>query len=180
MLKKLAAILLFAILLFNAVGYRFVFNYFEHKTVTNLEQKIDANNYSDGQLREISIPLNMPYYGDKEMELVSGELEMNGLHYQYVKRKIENNILHIWCLPNYQRNDVVAAKNNLAKSTNQVPNQSKKNTLLKLFQTEFVTLGTPEIISHTIVPKTIVVADNYFFFSQFKPTDTAKPPEIVC
>ncbi len=180
MLKKLVAILLFAILLFNAVGYRFMFNYFEQQTVTNLNQKIDANNYSDEQLKEISIPLNMPYYSDKEMELVSGELEINGLHYQYVKRKIENNILHIWCLPNYQRNDVVAAKNGLAKTSNQVPNQSKKNTLLKLFQTEFVTLGTPEIISHTIVVKTIAVADNYFYFSQFKPSNTTQPPDFFC
>ena len=157
-----------------------MFNYFEQQTVINLEQKIDANNYSNEQLREISIPLNMPYYSDKEMEIISGELEIDGLHYQYVKRKIENNILHIWCLPNYQRNDVVAAKNNLAKSTNQAPNQSKKNTLLKIFQTEFVTLGTPEIISHTIADKTIVVADNYFCFSQFKPSYTAKPPRTSC
>lgn len=180
MLKKLAAILLLAILLFNAVGYRFVFNYFEQQTVVHLEQKIDVSNYSNEQLKEITIPLNMPYYIDKEMELTSGELEINGLHYQYVKRKIENNILHIWCLPNHQRNDVVAAKNDVAKSTNQAPNQSKKNILLKLFQTEFVALGTPEIISHAIVDKTIVVANNYFYFSQFKPVSTAQPPEVSC
>lgn len=172
--------MLLAILLFNAVGYRFVFNYFEQQTVNCLEQKIDARNYSNEQLREISIPLNMPYYSDKEMEFVSGEFEINGLHYQYVKRKIENNTLHIWCLPNTERNNVVAAKNDIAKNGNQAPSQTKKNILIKLLQTEFVALGTPEIISHATVVKTVAVADNYFYFSQFKPTDIAKPPEFSC
>jgi hypothetical protein len=71
--KKLAAICLLALLLFNVAGYRVLFSLLEQKATTRLENKIDAGNYSESQLVEIKIPLSMPYYSDKDYESVYGE-----------------------------------------------------------------------------------------------------------
>ena len=179
-LKKIVAILLLSTLLFNIVGYRFLFNHFEQKSIAAIEKKIDAFTYNANELKEVSIPLNMPYCSDKQMENVNGEVVINGLHYQYVKRKIENNILHLWCLPNTQKNNLIAVKNDIAKSNNQQPNQSRNTILIKLFQTEFIPLQTTKIISHFMVQKTVIVANNFLCVSQFKPADAAKPPEFSC
>jgi len=48
-------------MVFNLVGYRWLFSAIENKATANLEQKISSGEYSDDQLVEIRIPLNMPY-----------------------------------------------------------------------------------------------------------------------
>jgi hypothetical protein len=86
-------------MVFNLAGYRWLFSAIEKNATANLEQKISAGKYSDEQLVEIRIPLNMPYYSDKDYEAVYGETDFNGEHYQYVKRKVSANTLYLLCLP---------------------------------------------------------------------------------
>ena len=87
-LRKFSAILLMGILLFNLAGYRWLFYIVEQKATATLEESISAGTYSDDQLVEIKIPLNMPYYSDMDYQVVYGETEWNGRHYRYVKRKV--------------------------------------------------------------------------------------------
>jgi hypothetical protein len=90
-------------MVFNLLGYRWLFSVIEKNATANLEQKIAAGKYSDEQLVEISIPLNMPYYSDKDYENVYGETDWNGEHYRYVKRKVSGNTLYLLCLPNKEK-----------------------------------------------------------------------------
>lgn len=139
--KKIAAILLLSLVVFNLVGYRWLFSAIENKATANLEQKISSGKYSDEQLIEIRIPLNMPYYSDKEYENVYGETDFNGEHYRYVKRKVSGNILYLLCLPNKDKTNIVKAENEFAKAVNDFPankqGSQQKNNFIKLLTSEF-------------------------------------------
>lgn len=180
-MRKVAAILLLLILIFNFVGYRFVFNYFEYKAVASLEQKINNAIFNENELQEISIPLNMPYYSDTKLENVSGEIELNGNHYQYVKRKVENNILHIWCLINSEKNTLKILKTDVAKSnTDNASGEKQKHSFsIKIFQAEFVEVAAIGIATHELITTdNPYVVRNNNCFSLFNPSQTGKPPEF--
>lgn len=128
-------------MLFNLVGYRWIFSVIENKATAKLEQNISIGNYREDQLMEIKIPLNMPYYSDKEYENAYGEAEWNGTHYRFVKRKVSGNTLYLMCLPNTEKNSIVKAKDEFSKAVNDVPankqGSQQKNSLIKLLTTEF-------------------------------------------
>ena len=124
-------------MIFNLAGYRWLFTTIENNATANLEQKISAGTYSEDQLVEIRIPLNMPYYSDKDYENVYGETDFNGEHYRYVKRKVSGNTLYLLCLPNKEKTDIVKVKNEFTKAVNDVPSdkqgsQQKNNLILKV------------------------------------------------
>jgi hypothetical protein len=112
-------------MVFNLLGYRWLFSVIEKNATANLEQKIAAGKYSDEQLVEISIPLNMPYYSDKDYENVYGETDWNGEHYRYVKRKVSGNTLYLLCLPNKEKTSIVKVKNEFTKAVNDIPGINK-------------------------------------------------------
>jgi hypothetical protein len=111
-LKKIAAILLICLLLFNWYGYRFVTNYLQKKADSQLEARLDVNDYDESQLIEISIPLNMPYQNNwSAFERHYGEIELNGKIYTYVKRKVENGNLILKCISNTAKQNIKNADN---------------------------------------------------------------------
>jgi|SRR5688572_30581858 len=128
-------------MVFNLVGYRWLFSAIENKATANLEQKISSGEYIDEQLIEIRIPLNMPYYSDKEYENVYGETDFNGEHYRYVKRKVSGNILYLLCLPNKEKTNIVKAENEFTKAVNDIPANKQgsqhENNVIKLLTSEF-------------------------------------------
>ena len=130
-------------MLFNTVGYRFAFSFLETRSTVQLELAIDEGNYEEQNLIEIQIPLNMPYLSDKEYEVAYGETNINGIQYQYVKRKISNNTLYMLCLPNIDKSNLVAAKNNIEKNDIELNQHSsnKKNpahSITKSLQQEYL------------------------------------------
>lgn len=129
--------------MFNIVGYRMVFSYLEKKATKELDLQIDKNNFDETTLVEIKIPLNMPYFSDKEYEVAYGETEINGRLYQYVKRKVSNNTLYLLCLPNNEKTSIIASRNSLEKNSNDIDNNklNKKSPLQhtkKLAQTDYI------------------------------------------
>ncbi len=143
-LKQILAILLTSILLFNVGGYFFIFKYAEQKATERLEGKIDAHQYAESELVEFKIPLQMPYYNDTEYETCYGEIEVEGEHYRYVKRKVTNNTLFVLCLPHTEKDNIAALKSNLAGSlnnvqNNNVPQQQKQQSCINLMFSKFLT-----------------------------------------
>lgn len=110
-LKKLVAILLVGILLFNGFGYRIVSNYFDHKAQAHLAALIEQNNYDASALVSIKTPIHLPYYSnDPRFEKVEGEMEIDGIVYQYVERRVYNDSVEIRVLPNQDRKHIKNAK----------------------------------------------------------------------
>lgn len=168
-------------MVFNLVGYRWLFNAFEQRATARLENKISTGNYSDDQLVEIKIPLNMPYFSDKDYEEVYGERDWNGQHYRYVKRKVSNNVLYLLCLPNTEKTNIANVKNEFTKAVNDVPGSNKgseqKNNFLKLLTAEFKINET--ITAENNYPSLSLkfISRNASVTSLFSPLTEAQPPE---
>lgn len=168
-------------MVFNLVGYRWLFSAIENKATANLEQKISSGEYSDDQLVEIRIPLNMPYYSDKDFENVYGETDFNGEHYRYVKRKVSGNTLYLLCLPNKEKTSIAKVKNEFTKAVNDVPankqGSQQKSNFIKLLTSEFR-------ISESIIGENNFSSLSLQFISRntavtnlFTPLTEAQPPE---
>ena len=168
-------------MVFNLAGYRWLFSAIEKNATVNLEQKISAGKYNDEQLVEIRIPLNMPYYSDKDYEEVYGETDFNGEHYQYVKRKVSDNTLYLLCLPNKEKTSIVKVKNEFTKAVNDIPENKEgsqqKSGLVKLLTTEFRVNETAFDINNFSISSLSFVTRNVDAKDLFIPLTDAQPPE---
>jgi hypothetical protein len=118
-LKKLSAILLIFILSFNWYGYRIITTILARHSDEQLELRVDNNQYDESQLVEVRVPLNMPYQNNQmEFERHYGEMEAGGKYYTYVKRKIENGVLVLLCIPNNSKEKIKAAGSDYFKTAN--------------------------------------------------------------
>ena len=127
-MKKLAAILLLALLAFNWLGYRIFMNLLEEKASTTLQLQLDHGQYDRDKLVEVKIPMNLPYFSNwSSFENYQGETEINGIHYKYVQRKLVNDTLILLCIPNAEKNELRLAQSDYFKQVNDLQNTSKKN-----------------------------------------------------
>lgn len=119
-------------MLFNMVGYRFVFTILDNVASQKQDEKIDAGNYNEANLVEISIPLNMPYQDRvTEFERHYGEITVDGVVYTYVKMRVDHNLLILKCIPDVNRQQIKNSENSLAKanSSQDMENNGKKHTV---------------------------------------------------
>jgi hypothetical protein len=94
--KKLAAILILGVMLFNGFGYRIVANYFDQKAAENFIAIIEDEQYNESDLVTIKTPVNLPYYANNaKFERVDGEMVIDGIVYQYVQRRVYNDSIEI-------------------------------------------------------------------------------------
>jgi hypothetical protein len=180
-LKKIVAIFLLSLMVFNLAGYRWLFSTIEKKATAKLEQKISSGEYSEEQLVEIRIPLNMPYYSDKEYENVYGETDFNGEHYRFVKRKVSGNTLYLLCLPHTEKTNIARAENEFTQAVNDVPankqGSQQKNNFIKLLISEFrihetaTTENSFSSLSLQYINRNAAVNDLFF------PLTETQPPE---
>lgn len=99
-MRKLTAILLLALFLFNLAGYRIWFYYARQQATRQFELQADNNHYNSEDLITISVPMSMPYQVEQtEFERVDGEIDINGKIYKYVQRKVADGMLILQCLP---------------------------------------------------------------------------------
>jgi hypothetical protein len=140
-LRKIAAILLICLLLFNWYGYRFVTAYLQKKADHQLETRLDLNDYKESQLTEIRVALNMPYQNNwSGFERHYGEIEINGKIYTYVKRKVEDGYLILKCIPNTAKQDIKNADNilfNVNNGLDQEHNNKSNSPLNNIVKTFF-------------------------------------------
>ncbi|HSB93904.1 MAG TPA: hypothetical protein VLC28_12345, partial [Flavitalea sp.] len=125
-LKRVASILLLAILLFNWVGYRLMYDLIEHNANQELAGKIDRLEFSDEELVTIKVPLNLPYQQNwEEFERYDGDVTLDGVHYKYVMRKVYNDSLVLKCLPNSTRQQLKKAESQYFQLVNDLEHQGQ-------------------------------------------------------
>ena len=168
-------------MLFNLVGYRWVFNALEKQATTRLDQQISSGYYNEADLVEIQIPLNMPYYPDREYEEFYGETDWNGNHYRYVKRKVSGNVLFLLCLPHTEKDRIVQAKDEFSKAVNDIPanNQGsqQKTNVFKLLTAEFNLYETVVNENNFSSITSSWLQKNTALKDYFIPLTPAQPPE---
>lgn len=118
-MKKLAAILLLTLLAFNWYGYRLLSTWLEQHATQAIEEKLDKHQYAESDLIEFRIPLELPYQMNwKDFERYNGEVEINGIHYKYVKRKVEAGNLVVLCIPNDTKSKLRTSRDDFFKLVN--------------------------------------------------------------
>lgn len=126
-LRKLFAIFLLLIYLFNLAGYAMLFNYLIHRTETRLAKVLDHQQYREEELLEIKVAMNLPYFSNEtSYERVEGEILVNNIHYTYVKRKVANDTMYLKCLPNTAKTQLVQEKNKFGLTANDLPAGKKQ------------------------------------------------------
>lgn len=125
-MKRFASILLLSMLFFNWIGYRFFASYMEDKANTRLEAQLDNNNYDESQLLSIKAPAeHLAYYNNsKQFERVDGEIEINGIQYKYVKKRLYNDSLEYLCIPNNDVTKLRTARDDFFKLVNDLQQQN--------------------------------------------------------
>jgi hypothetical protein len=102
-LKTAAAILLSGILFFNWFGYRVLNDFMQGRANLQLQSQLDLRHYDESQLISLRLPATrLAYYNNSAFfERVDGQIEINGVPYQYVKRRIYNDSIEYLCIPNH-------------------------------------------------------------------------------
>lgn len=145
--RKISAICLLVILLFNTGGYRFYFNQLESAASAQLTVRLDNQQYEDKDLIEIRVPVNLPYQTNwTDFERYNGEIVIEGVHYNYVKRKLYNDTLILLCIPNTEKMRLYNARetffslvNDLQQSSDHPASPTPLKTV-KLITTEYLPL----------------------------------------
>ena len=129
-MRKIASILLLALLSFNWFGYRLLISFFEDKANEQFVTQLDNKNYNADQLISIKVPVrNLAYYTNTKLfQRVDGQVEINGVLYNYVKQRLYNDSVELLCIPNAAVMKLQTEKNDLAKSVNDIQQteQAKK------------------------------------------------------
>jgi hypothetical protein len=139
-LKKSIAIILLLIHGFNLVGYPAMFALLQHNAGHRFIAQIDEGQYNDADLVEVKIPYPLPYSTNwKHYERINGEMEVQGIHYNYVKRKLSNDTLYLMCIPNTEKTKLSADSKDYFNVFNGVNDGStnKKSTSQESFQKSF-------------------------------------------
>jgi len=101
----------------------------QQKASDQLEARLDKSLYDESQLIELKVPMNLPYQTNwSAYQRYDGEIEVEGIMYKYVKRKVANDTLYLMCIPNTKKMNLETAKNDFFKLSNDLQsNDSKKS-----------------------------------------------------
>ncbi len=179
-MKRFTAIAFLLIMLFNLFGYRVIFHFVQKANEAQLQLQLDNDWYNDAELVSVKTPLNLPYYSNSsEYEKISGSIEIEGVEYEYVKRRVYNDSLELLCLPDKTQQKLKNAEVDFTKMTAEVPGSSntKKNAASKIMLPEYCDV-TPQYG----ISMSGVVTNKYYSFNTTIPVQNFsskkdKPPE---
>jgi len=167
-LKKLFAIALVIVVLFNSGGYDLFFQYLMYRSDSRIKEKINNNRYHNSDLVEVKIPVNMPTQQDWDgYEAVSGQVDIKGNRYDYAEIKITRDTLFLHVIPNTDLVKVVKAKGLYAKLVSELPASNSKHpvnsfTKKSICESEFLSFNyshsniiTIETFSHQYISPNI-------------------------
>ncbi len=185
--KRIAAILILGLLLFNWVGYQLYTAILQDRADKSLIANLDENNYSDADLISIKIPTVhlSSYVNSKEFERVDGKIELNGVQYNFVKRRYNDGVMELLCIPNTGVTRIQNARDNFFKLVNdlQHPGQSKKS---EQHNTTFKSINAGNYIGlqSFIIPDNISVslkATDYYLLQipDVHLTRAGQPPDLA-
>ncbi|AYL98987.1 hypothetical protein [Mucilaginibacter celer] len=134
-MKKLFAIVMLITHLLNLVGYTALNQYFTNRSNSVIARQISKGKYDTRQLIEIKIKQNLPYIHDwAGYENISGQVQLSGVSYNYVKLRVTRDALYLQCIPNYEttkllNENIICAKN---QGSNPVSKKAHESTDKKL------------------------------------------------
>ncbi|HXD76157.1 MAG TPA: hypothetical protein VN616_00045 [Puia sp.] len=100
MLKRIAAISLLSVLLFNWVGYKLLTAFWEDRAAQSLEASLDRDDYDSSLLVTWRIPADaLPYCNcSSRYQRAAGYIEIGRLRYREVKKRMFNDSVEFVCI----------------------------------------------------------------------------------
>ncbi len=124
-LKRLLTISLISIHLFALTGYHIVFDRLETGSHRRMIDRLDEEDYRTEELIELRIPVALPYQSNwSAFERVDGDIEIGGLHYNYVSRKLVNDTLVLLVIPNHDKTRIRHARETFFALVNDMQDQA--------------------------------------------------------
>jgi hypothetical protein len=134
--------------------------YMQDRHASVLEKQLDRQQYNDRDLITIKTALDLPYYASStDYERAYGSVEVNGVTYEYVKRRVHRDTLELLCLPNKTRTQLQTAENEFLKLSvdGNTSQQQKKPINFKL--------NLPDYCQEWNIPATLAgnfISTDYF------------------
>lgn len=143
-MKRLASVFLIATLFYNVIGYYLLFHQKEeHQWVSSMQEKAT----SEYQVLEVNASI-YSFVQDTDFEYVNQNIEINNTFYHVFKKRIKNNILYLYYLPNTHQDKISSELTNLVNQQLFDDSPSKESPAKKLLKT---------FISDYVVTKPIVI-----------------------
>jgi hypothetical protein len=120
-------------LFYNWYGYRWLLLWQQQEANLQLEARLDNKDYDESSLIEFKLPIDLPYQNDwTDFEPCDGEITIEGIHYKYVKRKVQGGMLILKCIPNNAKQQIISTRDEFFKLVNGLPqaanSSEKQNT----------------------------------------------------
>lgn len=121
-----------------------VLNYLESASDKAFQTSIDEDMYDEATLIHLKVPASTPYGSNSEQfENATGEVEIKGVTYHFVKRRFYKDSLELLCVPNIEKIGIRNARDNFfslagdynANSASQ--KSSNQHTVLKFSILDF-------------------------------------------
>jgi len=143
-------------------------DWYQQRSDKTLEARLDKNDFNEASLIELKVPLNLPYQTDwSDFERYDGEVTVDGQHYKYVKRKVQDGMLVVKCIPNENKHRIETARDQFFQLANDLQkNDGSKNS------------GSPK---HSTVKNNITECEQLIFYTdQSSTTSFLKQYIISC
>lgn len=136
-LKRVIAITLIALILFNTMGFYGLFVGLRYKAKRDIVHRVDRDDYQHNELITFKIPLAIPYHnGDDQYQKLDGEIQHEGEFYRLIKQKLAQDTLYIVCIKDAQSKHIKRALSDYVKSFTDKPadGKSQSKTLLSFIK----------------------------------------------
>ena len=136
-MKKIASILLLALLLYNAFGYYITFAYEREQARVTMLQDLPESAFE-------VIKINAAIYTSVEntdFEYIDQEMALEGKNYHFVKKRIFNDTLNLYYVHNYRQDALQQNLNDIVETqtlTKQTNGDTPVKQLLKNFLKDYI------------------------------------------
>ncbi|HEX8060845.1 MAG TPA: hypothetical protein VF473_07910, partial [Cyclobacteriaceae bacterium] len=124
-MKKLAALALLFIFLFNIGGYSVLYWMADQQASKELQSRLDTGQFSGSQTITIKAPISIPYQSDREYEKVRGEFEYQGQFYKLVKQRVLGDTLYVVCVIDSKKKALSDEMNEFTRKANDASSASQ-------------------------------------------------------
>jgi hypothetical protein len=147
------------ILLFNWYGYQLVSNYMQDHADRRLEASLDKKDYDETQLLSIKVPVtSLSYYNSSaNFERVDGQIDVSGVQYKYVERRIYKDSIEYRCIPNQMAMDLKSARETFFQLVNDLSHNGQEKKTPHSTQYKNVLQDYCETQIETFLPQTAIV-----------------------
>jgi hypothetical protein len=180
-LKKLVAIVLLSIHLFNIGGQLAFHQFLVYRSDKFFNDQISKNHYKLDDLSEIKVPVNMPGITDwTSFQNLSGRVQFKDASYNYVKIKITRHAIYLICVPNYETTHLSDQNIISARQIADIPVSRKDhvpfgkvNLTVYHCQIAYYQFSAPLIITTKNIDNSYCIIPNTFITGPGQPPDSS-------